>query len=473
MKKLFNTVSSLWKSFKSPDARGFLAGIALSFPLVAHSLPSSYKALDYVVFLPLTLHLLASGIRLTKIKFQSPLIAIILLVMALNTVGLATSDSAYAAQTLKDIIRTIILFGFFIVSLDADYKPEKMTDGFFFSAIALSAVSTPLGMAKMFLYERGILIKYFLVNCAERYPQGAALCGDYNMFGLSILVGIIGILYFFLRSKQKPIHTIILLLLLTAFMTTGLYAGSKRFLLLFLVLPIFIIIGVWKNLKQKWILFVVLLPFIVSTHFFLNESFKSSQKNKDFVVVDSIFDANIQRPKNMTALSLSELQKIGTPRAVDPNAMASTFSEEQAFGFTSRVQHWIFALSLLKDNYLTGMGFDYHLLYSCEFTDCLFIDYPHLTILSGGLISGLLGGLVVTLFYVFLLFQVYKLGIEGWRTGITPLSLLIMPYSLLSGDTILSVPQTISIALILEAYVISRSLNLLTKRNFSMLANTR
>ena len=92
----------------------------------------------------------------------------------------------------------------------------------------MAAASSILGLAKLFLLERGIVLKILQWFYPVEYPWGSSLKRDYNFFALSILIGMLALTEIWFRS-ERPLERHLLSALLGAMAVAGAYAGSRRF----------------------------------------------------------------------------------------------------------------------------------------------------------------------------------------------------------------------------------------------------
>ena len=80
------------------------------------------------------------------------------------------------------------------------------------------------------------------------------------------------------------------------------------------------------------------------------------------------------------------------------------------------------------------------------------LDYPHFPILSEWLVGGLAGAVVAVAIYFFLFRSIWRSGRAGWTSGSNAIALAVVPYSLLSGDTLFSIPQFIIVCLLAQIH---------------------
>jgi hypothetical protein len=144
-----------------------------------------------------------------------------------------------------------------------------------------------------------------------------------------------------------------------------------------------------------------------------------------------------------------------TVRQTDPATiyrLLGTMGADQAYGSESRAEKWKMGMRLLEERvWLGGIGFAYHQAFSCRFTACDRLDYPHFPILSEWLVGGIAGAVVAVAIYVLLFRSIWRSGWDGWKSGSSAVAVAVLPYALLSGDTLFSIPQFIIVCLLAQS----------------------
>jgi hypothetical protein len=121
--------------------------------------------------------------------------------------------------------------------------------------------------------------------------------------------------------------------------------------------------------------------------------------------------------------------------------MLGTINADSEYGAGARIDRWKLGAQGLT---IAGSGFDYHTEFSCKFTKCREVDYPHMPVISEWLIGGVVAGLAAIGFYAGLLWAAWR------RRAVIPTAALLvtMPYSLISGDTLFSLPQMMAVGMV-------------------------
>lgn len=380
------------------NRRGFWGGVALSSPFYAEFFPWHWAV---ILALPLAICVCLYPARL---KAPHPSIAPMVLLLLVHGIALFFTETRFGYEVVKDLIlATFLLALYFLATEDA-------SDGFFLALLPLGLVSATIGLFKAGLLDRGYLLGFIVDTCAS-YPAGSALCVNYNNLGLLWLITALGCL----RGRLWPL----LLILITA----GALSSSRRFLLLAPSLPI-----VWILLEKRsgaikaaiiGVLSVASISAITDP-----ESFERFR-----------FGAEPYK----TIFGYSEGNAISGSGHINrsaPSIILGTMGDG-TFGAASRLNYW----KLAHENIgWLPQGWIYHETFSCSFSPCTEFHYPHLTILSEWIIGGALAGMLAILFYAWPLFSVFR---QGRHLSIA-LVLIILPYALISGDTVFSLPITIA-----------------------------
>lgn len=127
-----------------------------------------------------------------------------------------------------------------------------------------------------------------------------------------------------------------------------------------------------------------------------------------------------------------------------PQDLVSSVSSDQSFGLSSRLVRWGFAFDLLAHgDWLFGDGFSYQDKYSCRFSECRTIDYPHNIFLSEWLLAGVLGALAMVFLFCMIFFEMVRCRREAVTSGVLLILFVVLPGAFISGDGIFSVPQVL------------------------------
>jgi hypothetical protein len=461
--------------------------LALATPFLADLI--SWKIAG-LLFIPWALHVALIKPRIRNCELSLFSVAVISLI-AIHLFAVSFSETPFARQVVKDILIAATLL---LVLFTVDRRGEAAI-GFFGVVSVYGSLVALAGLTKLALQDRGYLIQFIIDQCPQQYPQGASLCGDYNLTGMMWLLAATGLIIFHVNSRKLwP------LLLLVVVMSAGLLAGSRRFLLLMLLLPVFWAIAeftrratikVAGNFAVKVITISVAALAVVKlasapeeferfrfgdekyTVLSLGSLWSKSPAAPEPVTVQSpnraypeviagtINDVDIETQRSTPEANespLSEVSPVDSPAPeIQSNDVGAQIAEEDAPA--SRLDRWNFAFDLIRKNPIVGSGFAYHEMFSCKFVNCKFIDYPHMTIASEWLIAGILGAVLGLLFFVSLLVGAFKLGTLGMTSAASIAVVFTMPYSLISGDTILSTPHLIATGVLLECICTKRRLS--------------
>jgi hypothetical protein len=317
-----------------------------------------------------------------------------------------------------------------------------------------------LGLVKAAMMERGVLFGFLYNIDPGHYPPGSCLQRDYNLFSLTLLIAGLGIAIWHFQNNRSLRDTAICFSALALIFTAGILGGSRRFLLCSPAIPfLWTAIGVFVIPKSQ-IIKKVIVPaiggaIIVYMLIWIIQSPIPFQNYKLFY-----FD-NIVAKKLLGGKSLTDdpLRTMGVDANevkimdANPELILSTLNQQKAYGFDTRIIRWQLAINLLAEGaWFYGIGFSYHNTFSRRFVDGAFIDYPHFPILSEWLIGGVVGSMAAAAVYLLLVRAIWRSGREGLFSGSSAIALLVFPYSLLSGDTIFSIPQFLIACLLVQSH---------------------
>jgi hypothetical protein len=446
----------------TPGARGFWAGVALSAPFVAIPLPSY---LAPAVGIPLLIHCVLHGYPLQNLRRVPPIIYAVLALCSLHLASLVVSTTPYWLSVVKELVKAAAIVAVFVA---ARHQAKDLLRGFFAAVIPLGIVAAAMGLLTYLLFLNGFVFEPLIHACDGLYERRTALCADYTSFSMLMLITAVGLV---IRISEHDAlwntRTIAWLICLAVVTTSGLLAGSGRFPIL---APFVFVYWLWRSYwSQSWRHFkfetvpavaVVALLSLLSLsapaaptqgHTVLSfdqsvPSFKRTVRNQDkeLIIVPSATGSSSEAQVISPTFSMRS-------RSVR-SLMERKFSPERAFGFGTRVDRWKLAADMIVESPL-GNGFAYHQIFSCRFVECRIQDYPHMPILSAALMSGWIGGLLALAIYLLVGWSIWRAGWRGWMTGATVIVLLLLPYALISGDTVLSSAHWLIAALMLEGQV--------------------
>lgn len=406
--------------------RAYLVGGALAAPFVANPLPSNAWAL--VVVVPLALHVLRFGIARPSV---TPLAVLIGFIAMQHFAHLLMGPTPFWKDVLRDIVMAL---GAVAIVLTTDMRRSlRLLDGFFSVVVLVAAVSAALGTAKFAMLGFGILVPFLVDTCGVAYPQGSVLCGDYNLYGLLLIVGGLGIVRH-LAERPTCWAVTALAVIVIALMLTG----SRRAILcapLILVYWIFLAHRA-QALRTTFPFLALILAIAMGTAAL--PGFDLPKKDVPAIAGRSdVPDVASRRDFVIRDNSVG--------------ALTTTFTAEEGYGLGSRTERWQLAWTLIQRDWTRGIGFRYHDVFSCRFVACKHIDYPHAPILSAWIAGGLQGLVIALAFYGLLAWLMWRAGWAGLTTGATPVMLAVLPFTVISGDTVLSIPQLIVAALLVQS----------------------
>ncbi len=445
-----------------PGRRSRAAGMTLATPFAAATLPYPWLLLSLVVCIPFVVHLARYGLRLPKVKDVPAIVWLVLLLGLLHLCGLRSGPTPYWTRVVADM--GIVAAGVCVYLLgreDTDDADTGMVRGFFAALIPFVAVTAIVGLVKAALLERGILLGFILSLYPDQYPPGSSLRADTGLFGLSMLAAGLGLVIVRLSGHRSRTGMACAVLALAVMVSAGMLTESRRFLILSLLIPcVWFAVSFKESLNREFFRRTV-IPFagllvVVGVLFWL---IHTPVPIRTVTVLGLTGTAQIAAPESKDAPP--HVSGTGTPkpgpavRQTDPTTiyrMFGTMGAGQAFGFESRTARWGLGTELLADRaWLTGIGFSYHELFSCRFTGCTFLDYPHFPLLSEWLAGGIAGAMAALAIYALLFRSLWRSGWRGWTTGSSAVAVAVLPYALLSGDTLFSIPQFIIACLLAQS----------------------
>jgi hypothetical protein len=443
--KYFKSTFSLL--FNNASSRGWLVGAGLTFPFFAN--PFQVKYLGLLIVLPLLIHVLRHGVVFCNyLTLNTFLVAIYAAALAL--VGaVSISDSNFKLETIGNVIVAIFLVVIYLSASDRNLRAKKIPQGFFSILCFTAACFGTLGLTKYWLQINGITFR-FLIGCGGDYPQGSSFCGDYNNFATYMLLAGIGFSWFLTTSRNFVLmlfYSVCLAIVLSA----AYYSGSRRFFLSAPVIPLMWITCAY--LRNEWravARFAAMTSsFIVMIFIIFSTSSRLDSLPPNAAIIGLAEASTSLDTSNKTISDISTEPDL-IPRTVGIPLLIGSVINDQKLGLTSRLDRWAFGMDLIKLNgYFLGSGLDYHNKFSCYYSECKTIDYPHSPIISFWISFGV-AGLLLSIFFYASLFQIAKFsGKEGLLNGSTFALVILLPYSLFSGDTYLSLATVISAGLVM------------------------
>lgn len=268
-----------------------------------------------------------------------------------------------------------------------------------------------LGLYKIYLLTNGVQLDWVLNYAGGDYPWGTALTKDYNMFAVTLLIGLVVSSWMFHHSTNR-VAKFIYIFNFVLCVIAGALAGSRRFwvlmLMIFMILP-YISGRAKKSLTRSLIVaHIVLLALILL--FLLISNFTYTDDLTENIGLDIFYRLNTL--------------------ATDGD------------GFSEREIRWSFALDYFDTSMLLfGDGFKYLHVYSQKFTAGEVLDYPHNPIFSATFYGGILGFVASSLFYIYC----FVVGVKLLRNhsslirSVGAIGLLYAPFVLVASNTLFSV----------------------------------
>ncbi|MNI44628.1 hypothetical protein D3C73_990100 [compost metagenome] len=215
----------------------------------------------------------------------------------------------------------------------------------------------------------------------------------------------------------------------------GALSSSRRFVVLMVLIPV-----AWVLLEGRSVWFKSLLVGFVSTFLIYAVSDPASFERyrfggEPYRVLEFNFDSD-------SAMVQSLENRDGVPKInrSAPMAMLGTMADG-TLGTGSRLEYWKLGTSMMG---WFPQGWSYHKVFSCSFSPCSEYNYPHISIVTEWIIGGVVFGLIAIAFYAWPFLLI-------WRTKsvvVISLFLVSVPYSLISGDTVFSLPVCIACMLV-------------------------
>lgn len=295
----------------------------------------------------------------------------------------------------------------------------------FISSVAVLAAL--IGLYKYLAYKNGLTFEFVAKASSGTYPYGTTLLSDYNFYGLTLLIGSLFLLRYWMHAKSFGAG-VLFAALCSVVITAGIYSGSRRFIILvpLLLLTTLIIRGFifrgeesplrWASLATGSLIALVLV-FLFFVHF------------------NGAYDRHLE----VQVMTLGALDH----------------------GMSSRLERWSYALELIANIDIWQINdFQYRKDYGCKFVNCIDDDYPHAPILSSVLYGGIYGLLSTLLFYLYLTYLAFKLvRLREYALEVALALVAVALYTAISGDTLFSVPALIVIMIVARVAIDSASLS--------------
>ncbi len=485
-----------------------LAGAALALAYFVAAASLHWAWLGLLLFVPIFLGVALLRFRRGDQLQSSSLIWLTLALLCIHALALVFSETLYVRKVMNEICAALLILGIFVVGDSRVQARNMMLDGFFTAAMWLGFPVLLFALLKCALLERGFMIDFLYRYLGGDYPPGASLRGDYNLFGLALMPVAIGFARSAIARGKESMGWIWPASALGLAIAVFALGGSRRAILIGTTVPlVYLAIGLYLSTRTKhWL--ASLGPLIVTTVVALSAFWWVDEpRDSERLVVTSISAAlrtllkvnegvphlpaaeSSPKPESPSTSPSATLSAPGAPAVApvpvaksshaaeplsqstaatatipgplvvpntvmpnNPRALLGTMNAHEMYGTASRMARWQEALKLLsKGGWVVPVGFTYHEIFACKFLSCGEIDYPHMAFLSEWLIGGIVGLLLTILWFGNILFSMFKKHVGGITSGATPLVLCSLPFPLISGDTLFTIPQLLIAALLLNS----------------------
>lgn len=437
------------------ERRAFLGGIALAGPFFVSPGNSWAVILILIFFLPLIIDLVMNGLPEIELR-RIPVFAwLILFIGILHVAGLNIGNTVHQNNVLSGLQIAIVLVIGFIMANSANNIRIAMITGFFCILVPIAVGGAAFALVKVALLERGFIFGFLKASFNE-YPGGSSLRSDYNLFGMTMIVSGIGLIRFLceraILGKRLLLPSIGLILVIA----TGVLAGSRRTLIIGpVILALYWVVLttiIYRGHRLLRATISVLTGIIVATVALLYAIEKPLDPLTYTVLDRAWLTSKVHNFLPSEGPIVAE-KALGDMKIMNtrPGLLLNTVQTEHALGFHPRIDRWEMAINILASQAWYGIGFAYHEMFACKFVKCGAFDYPHMPLMSEWLIAGVVGGGAGIMFYLLIFFAMLRAGRHGWKLGITPALLAVLPFTLISGDTLLSLPQLLTVALLLHS----------------------
>lgn len=423
---------------------GPAAGIALSAPFFAAIAPA-----HILVFfmLPMAAVLMLRPPR--QIFLSANILLLILIILTyLTATFLHRGDFWY--NNLKDCIWVAIIVATVLPIRDAGN--DRIFFYFYISMTTLFTFVAYFGILKFILQINGIVFEDLIDTCGTAYPQGTNVCGDYNILAMTLAVAAIAATVLLFRSIARTPVSIALCVCIVILVVAGFFVGSRRFAFVVTTVPVLWILltfrsaHVWRSISLGAAT-IVSIGLAYAALDYPYDAIPDDQVRTVREATQDVWaafrnDEPGEEHRATNTLGGGHLSYSLAPRRTSPTDLAGTISTDVG----GRFDRWGFAwTSIGDDGYLIGRGLSYQEDFSCRFVECKHLDYPHATLMSAWLAFGMVGLIGAFFFYAVPGVNALRNGVAGYANGTFPILLIVMPFSLISGDTVLSIwPATVA-----------------------------
>lgn len=357
----------------------FLSALVSSFIIIGGAFPYGFPLFTPAVLLYVAIFF----IKFQKIRIDKNLLIFIILLL-FYVFPLGIFGTVYP-HNIKDITNAISVLIFFIVLQNVLRNETQFNQYTIYlqRVIFVAAFMVALiGLYKFFLLLQGTKLTIFYLTDG-RYPPGTSLVGDYNIFGLCLIIGLLSGYFISKRKISLTFYILVNLMALTIIFAL-LLTGSRR---------------AWIALSGLFFIFMThRLSILVKNIFYFLGTFRINSKQSIkilalgatffsiiFVITDVFPEGfsikhgyHLVRMKSrlLTIKNVFEIQSQSDPR-----------SKRYNYAFQMINEHSFLQLLIGNgSNYLPKFG---------QYFEGTGYGYPHNPILSAILQSGLIGAMVV------------------------------------------------------------------------------
>lgn len=400
----------------------------LLIPILSSELSS--KALLAVFFVPILLTLGTFRLNQVNISFLHLLLLPILILSLLYYFNLDKNYMRTAEATnIKYLFSTLILS--FLLK-----DKHNIIKYFSICFCVLASIISIAGLIKYFLMYNGYLFYALIQHCGELYPEGTSICGDYNLFGGILLIGIIFSQQVYASNKFKWLG-------ISTFVFSsyaGILLGSRRFIILYIAIVVIIILAhfVRSSIDHKKLKIPSIQSAIGALTFILVAVALTSAENSRAVTSFTIIgEPKIIESDNETNEAGDQIASDNkrfklARRGTSATKMLSNISEQ-----SPRILRYELAFDLLEI-WPTQGSFLYQKLFACKFNGCQGVDYPHSAILSGWFAFGIVGLLLTLASLLSIALLAIIASAKGYATTIGLATAVTMLNSLVSYDSLIA-----------------------------------
>jgi hypothetical protein len=392
----------------------------------------------FPLFTPSVFIFLSLCVVLNKNIFVDKFILFYLLLIVIYILSLGIFGELYT-ENIKDLVNGIMVLIFFILfqsiirsRIQFNQYTKYIQNFIFLSSFIIASI----GLVKFYFLLQGTEISLFHSG-NRKYPWGTALVNDYNMFGLSLISGLVSGYYIIKRNMSLGYYVAANLMALSIFLAS-VFCASK---LTWFVLIVLILVLAGAFLKR----FIENIFLLLCT-FRLKRSKFIKKLTLGITISGIIIGIATLLPKDISIKHTHQLNRIQY-RFLTIKSISEINVQPG-----SRYNRYNYAFQLINEysilNLIFGNGSNYLQRFGQRFNGSGY-DYPHNLILTAILQSGLIGALIVIGYICYCLF-LYLKHLKYRETRFYFLIMLISSfYWFLSGNSIFSSKIYIFFALLM------------------------